>query len=62
METRFDHARMDRSIEEVGGTAAVHYICVLRAHYLHGLDKPDGSGHYTVYGHAWAYCAGGKPE
>ena len=36
------------------------FICAAGRHVEIGRTQPDGSGHLTLRGGAWAYCAAGR--
>lgn len=37
------------------------HVCVRRDHFEIGLRRNDGTGHLTLVGKAWAYCAAARP-
>lgn len=37
-------------------------VCVRRDHFQVGRERPDGTGHLTLVGREWAYCAAALPQ
>lgn len=52
----------DRGGDHGPSPAPVDFVCQDPGHLDRGRDRPDGSGHITLYEGRWAYCSAGIPN